>query len=594
MSRQKMPHILRTRILFSCVGCMLVAMLIQMLLFNASSSGVISAQTASINQSTLKNLTDDVYSSIKSVEDSLVGIYAHKDFLRALGANPANTSLQTDYSSMAYEISSNDFSPSQNLTALYIYTMDHTLVSSYRHAQTPIYTYPEDIYNDSMRGSDVGIKAIVAENPPVMVVTSYYNNKRNISLVRFVLRILENGQTPIGYMVCDVDPKGIGAIMKKYRYADEQSLWLQSQGNSVLASLPDNKQVVSAYTEVSKSNATDTPDHLSDSFAIYSLALRKYDVSVYSMIPLTTLNANQSALLQNMLFVFALVLVVFSGLFLLISKQLTKPLTQMMDTMKRIKQGETTLRLPQMRQDELGILGGEFNEMLDRIQGFIAKQYQTAMQLNDVKYKALQMQVNPHFLYNTLDTMSAIAISKDCPLVGTLCQALSGMFRYSLNMSNQLATLGEELRHLKNYLFVMNVRMQNSLHLTMDIPAELLEARLPRLTLQPLVENAIQHGLHSKRGEKKVHISAELNQDELTICVADNGVGMAQETIDELLAFDDNAMLQKSKSIGLSNIHSRLKLLFGEKYGVCISSRQGEGSRVMLRIPYSKEEGSRD
>ena len=119
--------------------------------------------------------------------------------------------------------------------------------------------------------------------------------------------------------------------------------------------------------------------------------------------------------------VFALVLTAFGVLFLFVSRSLTRPLTNMVETTVRIREGETTLRLAAMRQDELGVLGSEFNAMLDRIEDLIAQQYRAELQMNDAKYKALQMQVNPHFLYNTLDTMSAIAMTRGCPVVSTLC-----------------------------------------------------------------------------------------------------------------------------------------------------------------------------
>lgn len=159
---------------------------------------------------------------------------------------------------------------------------------------------------------------------------------------------------------------------------------------------------------------------------------------------------------------------------------------------------------PTMRQDELGVLGSEFNAMLDRIEDLIARQYRAELQMNDAKYKALQMQVNPHFLYNTLDTMSAIAMTRGCPVVSTLCQALSALFRYSLNMDEPLATVSEELRHLKNYLFVMNVRTQNGLHLTLDIPQEALEVRVAK-AVAPAAGGERRQSRPARQARRKAH-----------------------------------------------------------------------------------------
>ena len=582
----------KTSILISCIACMVLVMLLQLVLFTASSSSVISAQTAQINRRTLENLSDDVYDRLKRIENSLITIYEHKSFVRELADHRDADALARKYAALAYEMADSAFDSDENLVALYIYTMDHRLVSSYRHAQTPIYTYPVDIYDHSMKGSDEGVKDIVASNPSVMAVTSYDNSKRELRLVRCVLRILENAQTPVGYMVCDVDPKGLESLMHKYRYADEQAVWLQPQGRRFIASmLPDSGETVSLMESLSRrAQEGDVLPDQHDSHSLYSAPVRKYGLTLYSLIPSSALNTNQAMLLSSTILVFVLVLVLFVVLFIFISRGLTRPLDQMADTMNRIRQGETQLRLPEMRQDELNKLGNTFNSMLDRIEELIAREYQTAIQLNDTKYKALQTQVNPHFLYNTLDTMSAIAMLHDCQIVSTLCHALSDLFRYSLRMDEPLASISDELKHLKNYMFVMNVRMNDSIHLTIDIPADVLKMRVPRLSLQPLVENAISHGLRNKRGEKNIGIRAHKTDTEILLIIEDNGVGMSEEMLERVRTMDSEQALSTGTSIGLINIAARLKLLFGREYGLEVESGEQEGTTVTLHIPLIQEE----
>ena len=592
MLRHKRAWSLRASILLSCVGCMLLAMLLQLVLFNASSSTIIAGQMAQINRTTLQNLSDDVYNRFKRIENSLITIYEHKSFVRELADAENTDELARKYAALAYEMAGSAFDSDEYLVALYIYTMDHALISSYRHAQTPIYTYPADIYDHSMKGSDEGVRDIVAANPTAMAVTSYDNDKRGLSLVRCVLRILENAQTPIGYMVCDVDPKGFEGLMKKYRYADEQAVWLQPQGRVPIAGvLPESGETVDLMGSLARQ--AQRGESLSDTqnrHSLYSSAVRKYGVTIYSLIPSRAINANQALLTSSTIFAFALVLILFAFLFIFISRGLTRPLDQMVETMNRIKQGETELRLPDMRQDELKKLSGAFNDMLDRIEALIAREYQSAIQLNDTKYKALQMQVNPHFLYNTLDTMSAIAMLHDCQIVSTLCHALSELFRYSLRMDEPLAPISDELRHLKNYLFVMNVRMNEPVQMIIDIPADMMRTRVPRLSLQPLVENAINHGLKNKRGEKRIRISARRTDAEILLTIEDNGVGMPREMMERVRAVDPEQALSRGSSIGLFNIAARLKLLFGREYGLEVESGEQEGTRVTLHIPSTQEE----
>lgn len=596
MFQHKKAWSLRSSILLSCIGCTVLAMLLQLVLFNATSSSIIAGQTAQINRTTLQNLSDDVYNRFKRIENSLITIYEHKSFVRELADAGSTDELARKYAALAYEMAGSAFESDEHLVALYIYSMDHTLISSYRHAQTPIYTYPADIYDHSMKGSDEGVRGIVAANPTVMAVTSYDNDKRGLRLVRCVLRILENAQKPIGYMVCDVDPKGFESLMRKYRYSDEQAVWLQPHGRTFITSvLPDKEETAALMGDLAQQaqrgeSLPDTPG----SHSLYSAAVRKYGVTIYSLIPSSALNANQVLLTTGTLLTFVLVLMLFVVLSRFISRRLTRPLDQMAETMNRIKQGETQLRLPDMRQDELRKLGGAFNDMLDRIEALIAREYQTAIQLNDTKYKALQMQVNPHFLYNTLDTMSAIAMINDCQIVSTLCHALSDLFRYSLRMDEPLAPISDELRHLKNYLFVMNVRMNDTVQMTIDIPADMMKTRVPRLSLQPLVENAISHGLKNKRGEKCIRISACRTDTEILLTIADNGMGMPWEIIEKVRTIDPEQALSKGSSIGLINIAARLKLLFGWEYGLEVESGEQEGTRVTLHIPSVQQEESQD
>ena len=222
--------------------------------------------------------------------------------------------------------------------------------------------------------------------------------------------------------------------------------------------------------------------------------------------------------------------------------------------------------------------------MLDRIEGLIAREYEAKLMVNRAEYKALQAQINPHFLYNTLDTMSSIAELSDCPEVGALSQSLSNIFRYSLDMKNPFSTVAREIAHLKNYIYVMNVRMQGTVAYVFDVEEDILQDTLPRISIQPLVENALTHGLKNARGEKRVTVRAHKWEENLRIVVEDNGVGIRPQRMEELL----QPHTEQETSIGLSNIDSRMKMLYGEAYGVTIESEEGKGTRVYLVIPRRK------
>jgi sensor histidine kinase YesM len=321
---------------------------------------------------------------------------------------------------------------------------------------------------------------------------------------------------------------------------------------------------------------------------------RKYQINAYLLMPQSVLTENQSALNQVTLVVCALIVLLFSLLFMLMSRSLTHPLTDMVNAMRRIQAGEKNLRMQNTHRDEFGQLGEAFNGMLDQIDLQTRREMRSQQTINEARYKALQAQINPHFLYNTLDTMSGIASVRHAEMVAVLCRALSNMFRYSLDMRDPFAPIAEELAHLKNYMLIIGVRTQGGIELDVDIPQALLDCRLPRLTLQPLVENAIQHGLKNKRGDKRVWVRARREAGALLISVEDNGVGMDTERINRMLDTDDEDALNKAGSIGLSNIHARLRLLLGSGSGLRVADAPNGGGIVTLRLEDAREAVAED
>lgn len=272
-----------------------------------------------------------------------------------------------------------------------------------------------------------------------------------------------------------------------------------------------------------------------------------------------------------------------------IARNITFPIQKLRDSMKRVQKGDFSAAEIEVYSDnEIGSLTRSFNVMTQKIQDLMAQNIQEQEQKRKIELKALQSQINPHFLYNTLDTMGSIAEIQGCIQVSNLCQSLAGLFRYSLDMKNPLSTVSGELVHLKNYIYVMNVRMQNQVEYEFHIDDNVLQDTLPRISIQPLVENALNHGLKNQKGKKKVIISAGIRDDDLLISVEDNGIGMSDEKIRELFS-EDPGEKQKNRSIGIFNIHKRMQYLYGESYGVKIKSEPEKGTVVFLEIPRKKQ-----
>ncbi len=301
--------------------------------------------------------------------------------------------------------------------------------------------------------------------------------------------------------------------------------------------------------------------------------------------PQELLRQNQKALTANLVLIAGVMIIAAAVLTYILSRNITRPLDRLMDTMEKIKNGNTDLRAEIQNKDEIRMLGQNFNEMLDRVEELAEKEKTSTYLLGQAKYHALQAQINPHFLYNTLETMSSIAQLQDCPEVSRLSMSLSRIFRYSLNMKDHFSTISREVMHLKNYCYVMEVRMQDQVQYIYDLEEDALQKEIPRLSLWPLVENALNHGLRNKRGNKEVKIYAGKREDKLVLIIADNGVGMDVRELNAKLQKNDIQYVEQGKSIGLHNINARLKMLYGEEYGLTIESAAGEGTKVYMTIP---------
>lgn len=587
---------IRLKILILCLGCTLTGLFLQTLLFQNTSSQLIYNQAKNDSYRSMQNMQDDLQTFIKNIENGMIDIYNEKELLSDLKRKTDIDTMRTKYNRLIFNLATQNFDSSSWVVSMYLYDTDHQLISNYQRAKTPKHNYPKDIYNTNIQNNAQKVRNYFESDDTGMLVTSYYNPYREKDIVRFVLKIYQyvTINAKCGYIVCDIDSKALKKIISKYNVDDEMFIWIQPQGDRPVLScgkLEDDCRA--SYKKLSnmirkkEGSAQDIRINDRELFSVYQ---EDYNLGAFSIMPKELLAKNEKVLNQNLLLITMIMLAVTSISFYFVSKSLSRPLEDMTKTVKRIQAGETHLRMENLKEDEAGELGKSFNNMLDQIEGLIAREYENKLLLNHAQYQALQAQINPHFLYNTLDTMGSIAEIDGCDQVSALCQSLAELFRYSLNMKKPFSTVSQEMVHLKNYIYIMNIRMQNQIRYTFDINDTILNDELPRISIQPLVENAINHGLKNYKGEKKIYICACPEEQNLVITVEDNGVGMSEERIREL--FEESPdQGDKRDSIGILNIHKRMRLLFGEQYGVKIESTPGKGTRVILTVPRKKQGG---
>ncbi|MGN6712330.1 sensor histidine kinase [Anaerocolumna jejuensis] len=292
-----------------------------------------------------------------------------------------------------------------------------------------------------------------------------------------------------------------------------------------------------------------------------------------------------------LLFLFFIYFMILYGYYRLVFKPYRET-KKMMELFSKgyILQGIFELRYPLCPATEK--MNNKFREMLNTKELISASKKQA-------EYLALQNQINPHFLYNTLEGIRSEALCAGISEVARMTEALSSFFRYTISHVEHLVTLEEELNNVKNYFIIQQFRFEDRLSISIDTGSEeeeLLSARIPKLTLQPVVENAIYHGLEEKLGKGIVRIKIEGTGKRLIITISDNGLGMPEEKVialnKKLRAISLDGMKQEDtgkSGIALINVNSRIKLLFGDEYGLYIYSTQNEGTDVEITIPFHTE-----
>ena len=590
---------LRTKIFIMVLGCVLAALIIQTCLFQNLSSKLIYEQAKEESEQSMQSMQNEIYGLIKGIENNLIEIYMDDELLQSLRKKETIKELQSKFYRKAYDIATDEFETGDDVVSFYLYTMDHQVISTYRRAVTPKHNYASDIYSDPECTNAEIVKKYVELDNPVMLVSSYYNEYRNKNILRFVMKLYNesNLQDKIGYVVCDVDTKNLEKIMDKYRIDRTAFMWLQPTGDRPIDTLGDlDAEQTKEYNALEKSIACGkkAENETNSKQEFFRIDQQHYNLTAYSMMPQKVLRQNQRNLTINLLAIALLMICVSMIITGFISSGLTRPLELLMNTIQKIGNGNVQLRAKIVKEDEIGELAQQFNEMLDQMEELKQKEYQTKQLLNRAEYKALQAQVNPHFLYNTLDTMASIAEIRNCPEVSHMSQSLALIFRYSLNMKDPFSTVENEIAHLKNYIYVMDMRMHDNIQYTFDVDEMTLKSKLPRLSLQPIVENAINHGLRNKRGKKKIGIQIKREQMDLVICIEDNGIGLDTSAINESLRKNELGFVEKGNSIGLHNINARLKMLYGNQYGMHLESMLGEGTKVFMILPDRGEDSNNE
>lgn len=280
------------------------------------------------------------------------------------------------------------------------------------------------------------------------------------------------------------------------------------------------------------------------------------------------------------------------------AKFISKPLIALSSRMGKVRLDSSQPFERSERDDEIGLLQNSFADMVDRTQTLIASEYIAKIEKRNAQLRALQAQINPHFIYNTLQAIGGMALKHEVPGIYEVTLNLIDIMRYSLNFSKDRVRLGDELKYLQSYLQIQNERFGRRLDLVFNAPEDCFDYLVPKLILQPLVENCFEHGLAERAGRWTVSITAEVDGGDLILNVTDNGVGIPYEKLEQIratLAAEADSPLHGAEHIGLTNVNARIRLMFGGNgYGLSIDSDPNSGTSITVRLRAIKESEESD
>lgn len=408
-------------------------------------------------------------------------------------------------------------------------------------------------------------------------------------------------KVPKALMVIHLKPEALGDILESIKTTVDESVVLLNDEDQIIqmnpgkGEFPSKEEISFRLREMKNDNAQFIK---SDNYFYFYQSVSDGKLQVVKIVPDHVLvKSLEKTLLIG--FLITLLNIIAAILFsIMFSNIISKPIITLAKKMQTLTLDSSNKPNTVKRDDEIGILHTSFNEMIKRNQKLILQEYQSKIDARDAQLRALQAQINPHFMYNTLQVIGGMALEKSVQEIYNITLALSDIMRYSLNFSKEMVPLREEIVYLNSYLFIQNQRFGNRIHVKQNITDHLMDMLVPKLVVQPIIENCLIHGFQDRSGEWNISISARmLNEKDVVLVISDNGQGISSQrlrTIQEELKQGTQKAITSARHIGLNNVNSRIKLSFGETYGLTVDSREGEGAVVTIFMKVMMKEGRRD
>ena len=313
------------------------------------------------------------------------------------------------------------------------------------------------------------------------------------------------------------------------------------------------------------------------------------DWFMVTVLPSPPLIHASNRLMVQIVLIYAVFLVLALIFANVLAHSITGRLSSVIQQMQTVRHGPPTPMESPQAHDEIGDLIDTYNYMTRKMEELMKTQAKAAEDLRIAEFNSLQAQINPHFLYNTMDMINWMALQGQTDEISHAVQSLSRFYKLTLSRKKGISTIARELEHVTIYVQLQNMRYHDSIELITDIPDELSEYQIPKLTLQPVVENSILHGILEKESKSgTIVITGWMENEDIVLLISDDGVGISPEILSTILSGNGKSQ-SGGTNIAVYNTHRRLQILYGNNYGLTYSSKPGEGTDVEIRFPAHRE-----
>lgn len=425
--------------------------------------------------------------------------------------------------------------------------------------------------------------------PTSYLEDKFSTNAKSLSIVS-AIKNPNDFQQDIGLVRVDFNSSIVEDILKKTNTVAGSFTYLQNS-NGVIVTSSDSTLVndykINIKDTISLSSTSNNFKTLyvnDNKCLVTSYLIANTDWYMTTIIPYKSILSKITSIRNDMILLMSVIATIAFSLAFYFSNSLSRRIAKIIKAMRQVHEGNLDTFIENSSMDEIGELIENYNFMITKMAILIEEQYKSGKNIKNAELMALQSQINPHFLYNTLDMINWMSYKNMNKEISSAVKNLANFYKLSLNKGKSIVPIKDELTHISFYVQIQNMRYSDRINLIIDVEPSISEYHIPKITLQPIIENAIVHGILGRENAAgTITISSKLDNDDVILYIKDDGVGIPPERLATILSSDE--VTTKGNGYGLKNIDERLKLSYGEKYGLSFRSEYNIGSTVEIKIP---------